>query len=407
MDKHRKALLVVFLTVFIDLVGFGIIIPLSPYLARKFGADALQVGLLMSIYSLMQFIFAPFWGSLSDRVGRRPIILLSLLGAALSHLLFAFGAHLPVLFVARALAGFFGGNISTAMAYVADVTASKDRSKGMGLIGAAFGLGFILGPFIGGISGYLGLELGEQPPLGESFPALVAAFICFSNFVLAYFVLAESLRPSQRDDLVARRHSRLLAVFKLYQRPVLGTVMLVYFLTIFAMANMEVSLFLYVREKFNWSLIEASWGFAYVGVIIAFVQGYLIRKLLPMWGERKLIFLGIPFFAFGLGLIGWSDSIILLAIAVTVLGLGSGLASPALTGAISQLCSETEQGIVMGANQSLAAMARIVGPALGGWLYRDLGWSSPFFVGGVFALFALALILPKLSAVPNAGKTHR
>ena len=209
----------------------------------------------MSIYSLMQFIFAPFWGSLSDRVGRRPIILLSLLGAALSHLLFAFGAHLPVLFVARALAGFFGGNISTAMAYVADVTASKDRSKGMGLIGAAFGLGFILGPFIGGISGYLGLELGEQPPLGESFPALVAAFICFSNFVLAYFVLAESLRPSQRDDLVARRHSRLLAVFKLYQRPVLGTVMLVYFLTIFAMANMEVSLFLYVCVNFNWSLI--------------------------------------------------------------------------------------------------------------------------------------------------------
>src|SRR6185312_15700921 len=187
-----KRLLIIFLTVFIDLVGFGIIIPMNPYLAEAFGASPFQVGLLMSVYSLMQFIFSPFWGQLSDRVGRRPVILISLLGGAASHLGFAFATSFWALVLARSLAGLFGGNLSAARAYIADITPEKDRSKGMGLIGAAFGIGFILGPLIGYVFGRVGVHLGTLPPLGESFPALIAAFICFSNFLFAYFALPES-----------------------------------------------------------------------------------------------------------------------------------------------------------------------------------------------------------------------
>ena len=159
-----KRLLIIFVTVFIDLVGFGIIIPMNPYLAKAFGASAFEVGLLMSSYSLMQFLFSPVWGQLSDRIGRRPVILISLVGGAASHLGFAFATSFWMLVLARSLAGLFGGNLSAAMAYIADITPEKDRSKGMGLIGAAFGLGFILGPLIGYVFSRVGLQLGDHPP---------------------------------------------------------------------------------------------------------------------------------------------------------------------------------------------------------------------------------------------------
>ena len=162
----NKPKLVLFLTVFLDLVGFGIIIPLSPYLSRQFGADAFEIGLLMAVYSAMQFLFNPFWGKISDRYGRRPIILMSVLGAGLSHLAFSFGNTFTILFIARMFAGIFGANISTAMAAMADLSEDKDRSKAMGLIGAAFGLGFVFGPFLGGTLGALGKTFGSAPPFG-------------------------------------------------------------------------------------------------------------------------------------------------------------------------------------------------------------------------------------------------
>ena len=183
----KNALFVIFMTVFVDLVGFGIIIPLTPFLSRKLGATPFEIGALMTVYSLMQFLMSPFWGSLSDRLGRRPIILVSLLVSSLSHLGFAFSTTLVGLFLARMFAGIGGANISTAMAYIADVTDKKDRSKGMGLIGAAFGLGFVLGPFLGGFFGELGTHFGSEPPLGKSLAAVVASAICLFNFVIASF----------------------------------------------------------------------------------------------------------------------------------------------------------------------------------------------------------------------------
>ena len=403
MQKNKKAMLVIFLTVFIDLVGFGIIIPLNPYLAKKMGGDAFDVGLLMSVYSLMQFIFSPFWGRLSDKVGRRPIILLSLLGASLSHLLFAYGETLTLLFAARCLAGFFGANISTAMAYMADVTDSKERSAGMGMVGAAFGLGFVLGPFIGGVATHFGVALGSVPPLGESFPAVVASAICFFNFILAIFVLQESLPPEKRQQLT-QRPSRWSQLKKFGQRPVLGKVMLTYFFLIFGMANMEASMFLLVKDKFNWSLMEASWGFAFVGIIIAFTQGYLFRKGVHVFGERHLLKFGIVAASIGLFAIGFSPSVAMLALAVLVMSVGSGLANPATTGMVSLLAEEQEQGFVMGANQSLAALGRILGPALGGWLYRDVGMASPFVAAAVLTAVPLLLLFKVSSQLPNSGQ---
>lgn len=398
---NKKSLLVIFLTVFIDLVGFGIIIPLSPYLAREFGADAFQVGLLMSIYSVMQFFFAPMWGQYSDRFGRRPIILISLFGAGLSHAWFGLSHTLLELFLARALAGFFGANISTAMAYIADVTPPQERSKGMGLIGAAFGLGFILGPFIGGIvSHYQNAQAA----------AYVAAGICFFNFLLAARNLKESWVPTDAHSksiplsFWERHWRRLSLVWKSLGVPVLGNLMWIYFLATFAMAHMEASLFLFVQDRFGWDLRTASLGFAYVGVVMVLTQGYFIRKLLPKIGERKLMVLGLVLGALGLSGVAISHSIGVLTVAVTLLALGSGFSNPAITGSVSLLSKDSEQGSHLGVNQSLSALARVLGPATGGWVYRAWSLSSPFFLGAISYILAAYLALRIFSALPDQKK---
>lgn len=293
-----KRLGIIFLTVFMDLVGFGIIIPLNPYLAKVYGATPLQVGLLMSVYSLMQFIFAPIWGQLSDRYGRRPIILISLLGSAVAHLAFGLSPSLTGLMIARGFAGLFGGNISTAMAYIADITGAQDRSKGMGLIGAAFGLGFLLGPFIGGVSAHV----MENP----SSPAFIAAGICFANFLLAIRFLPES---NQRLESASEKKSRFKKIFGALGTPVLGTVIFLVFINTLGMALIEASLFLFVQEKFQWSLAEASWGFAYIGLILVFTQGYLIRKWMPRFGERKLLYAGLALTAAAFFLMSVADTV--------------------------------------------------------------------------------------------------
>lgn len=394
-------MLVIFLTVLIDLIGFGIIIPLSPYLATHFGADALDVGLLMAVYSGAQFLFAPFWGQLSDRIGRRPIILVSLLGGGLSYILFAFATQLWVLYVARALAGFFGANISTAFAYMADITSEKDRSKGMGLIGAAFGLGFVIGPFLGGFFGEVGKYLGDLPPFGESFAAIVAAVICLGNFVAAYFVLEESLK----DRSAARqRGSRLKNLSEYFQRPVLPILYVMFFFTTLAMANMEAASFLYVKDKFGWNLKEASFGFAYIGLIMVFTQGYLIRKVLPLWGERKTLIIGLITFFISLFWIGSSNDITNLAISFTLLALGNGLLHPSISGSISLSAKPNEQGAVMGVSQSLASMGRILGPVAGGFIYKEWGMSFPFWAGGGLGALAALLCFANFSKLPSKAK---
>ncbi len=405
--KTKSPLFVIFMTVFIDLVGFGIILPLSPYLAREFNASPTQIGLLMAVYSFCQFLFSPFWGSLSDRIGRRPVILISLVGGGLSYLLFAFAQSLTLLFVARALAGLFGGNISTAHAYIADVTTPENRSKGMGLLGAAFGLGFIFGPLLGGVLAIVGGHLGSAPPLGSSFPALGAAVICLANAVLAFFVLQESLPAGSRessDDRARGRRHRFLAIAQQMRRPLVGSLIWVFFLSGLAMAQMEAMLFTFMDDRFGWGMHQSSYGFAYVGVLMVITQGILIRKWMPKFGEPRLLSAGLFLFSLSLAGIAISHSIPAMAIVMTVLALGNGLMRPPNLGMISLLTPPSEQGLALGVTNSLASLGRIIGPIAGGWLYQTAGQGAPFLLAGGLAFAALVLVLVSYRRLPVSGK---
>lgn len=402
VSEKKSATKIVFLTVFIDLVGFGIVIPLLPYIAIEYKATPLEVGLLMSVYSLFQFIFSPIWGKLSDRIGRRPILLISLLGSSLSYLGFAFSQSLLVFFLSRILAGIFGANISTAMAYMADITGAENRSKGMGMIGAAFGLGFVFGPFLGGVFGDLGMKLGSTPPFGINFSALIAAIICFANFLWAWKTLKESLDISQKS--LVKKSSRFELFWRHLNKPIIGPLIYIFFLLGLAMAHMEATLFIFVKDKFNWDLQLASFGFAYVGVVIAFTQGFLVRKFLPIYGEKRLLLIGILLFTFSMGAITFTHSVWLLAVVMTFLAIGNGLAHPSISGSISLLTSKNEQGTVMGVNQGVASLGRIIGPASGGWLYGKLGITTPYYAGSILGFIAILIVFKIFSKLPESAK---
>ncbi len=401
----KSPLLVIFLVVFIDLVGFGIIIPLGPYLGTQVGATPFEIGLLMSIYSIMQFIFAPMWGRLSDRLGRRPIILTSLLGGAIAHTLYAYSDSVWMLFLGRGLAGFFGANISAAMAYIADVTDKKNRSKGMGLIGAAFGLGFILGPPIGGFLGELGTNISHNPPFGLGFGALGASALCLMNFLLASKVLKESLTPEIRSRLL-KRESRFVMIKKFVTKETLGALLLIGFLATTAMANMESTLGLYVKDRWNWSLKQTGFAFAYIGMIHVFTQGFLIRKLMPKLGEAKMMTIGLVLATIGFTGIAFVNSSTPLALTVTFLGFGMGVFNPSLMGSISLTANPEDQGAVMGVQQSFSALGRIIGPITGGWIYENIDRPASFIAAGFFALISLLVVIRLYPRLPHSGLTR-
>lgn len=393
---NASAKKIVFLIVFLDLVGFGMFITLSPFLARQFMADELQLGLLMSSYSVMQFLFAPVWGRLSDRIGRRPILLMSLLGGSISYLGLAFAPSLWWLFVCRSFAGVFAANISTAHASMADMSDKKDRASAMGLIGAAFGLGFIVGPSLGALFGYLGYKLGNEAPFGIFFPAFMAFVITLGNFGWAYFKLPETRRP---DSTPVEKSPKW---WKFADQPFLVTyLILVFFLANFAMPLMEVMLFPFVNDRFGWGFVESGIGFAVVGLVMAFTQGYLVRKVMPKWGERKTAVLGMALLALSFYMISISTTIAFLAAAMFVLALGNGLMRPSLLAIVSLLGKEKDQGTIMGASQSAASMGRILGPVLGGWLYASVGQASPFFAAGCITVVGFLALVFKYKSLPD------
>jgi MFS transporter, DHA1 family, tetracycline resistance protein len=370
----------------------------------------------MSIYSLMQFVFNPFWGQLSDKYGRRPILLLSLLGASISHLAFAFSTTFWFMFFARLFAGTFAANISAAMASVADISDESERSKRMGLIGAAFGLGFTVGPFFGGYISAQGAHISTQAPFGLWTAALAASLLCFLNFIFAIFFLPETnpkilLKKKTLDELptdlssddsVLKKsvshtvsipaHRKILIIFEYFKKPELRNLLMTYGLNSLAMALIEVSLFLYVKDKFSLSLEQASLGFAYIGLILVFTQGFLVRKMLPKYGEKKLIKISLVLFAFGVGSIPLAPTLLLFAIPVTILSIAQGLLSPSLTGSISLKENSENQGRVMGVTQSLSALGRILGPAIAGAIYLSTNTVGPFYISSLLAILCFLLI---------------
>lgn len=392
---------ILFFIVFIDLVGFGIIIPLLPFYGEFYQATPAMVGLLMATYSFTQFLAAPFWGRLSDRLGRRPVLLVSLAGAAVAYVWLGLAESLWMLFAARAVGGFMAGNISTAFAYVADVTSRQDRAKGMGMIGAAFGLGFIAGPAIGGI-------LAGPDPVHADFhtPALAAAAMSTAAFLIALLTLKESLAADIRQRLAKTPpQTRLTMLRDALKRPNVGLLIVLTFLATFVFAGLESTFAMWSRRQFGWGPEQNGYLFAFVGLLSAVVQGGLIGPLARRFGEASLIIQGAAALAVGIALIPFSHSLPLLLVAMAIAGYGFSVVSPSLSSLISLHVAEDEQGGIMGVTRSAATMARFLGPAWGGLLFEALGRDWPYFGGALVmaAVVAIGLLALKSLDRPSAA----
>lgn len=375
-------LVVLFITVFIDLIGFGIVLPLLPFYAQHFGATALLVGLLSTSFSLMQLLFAPVWGRLSDRIGRRPVILVGLMGSSISYLTFGLAQSLTILFLARILAGIAGANISTAQAYIADSTRPEHRARGMGLIGAAYGLGFTVGPAIGGVLSQYGFAV----------PAFFASALALANFVAAWWLLPESRNLSSQSRHAERglNWQRLRTGL---QHPELGVFLILYFMSTFAFANLEATFALMTARKFGFDARANGYLFAYIGVLITIVQGGLTGRLSKRFGERRMISVGLFCMIFGLGLLPYSLGLKSLLLVLVVLVGGQGSTNPSISSLVSQSASTEDQGGILGVSQSLASLARILGPVWGGFTFDAFGFQYPYLTGALFMALAFSLSL--------------
>ncbi|MGD9680070.1 MAG: MFS transporter [Candidatus Obscuribacterales bacterium] len=377
----RKAMGLIFLTVLIDLIGFGLIIPALPTYAQELKADEQTVGYLIASYSLMQLIFMPIWGRLSDRVGRKPILLVSLFFSAAGYLVWGLADSLVMLFVARLVAGFGNANIAVAQAYMTDVTSSENRAKGMGLIGAAFGLGFVLGPALGAGLAAMGLGLN------------VVGFVAFGfslfDLVLTALILPE---PEKRSDAGQSRFGMGPSFyFKTLASKDLRVSFAIFLVSTFAFANMEATIVLLTNEAFHFSHMDNMFMFLYIGLLMVVVQGRLIHGLNKRFGEKKLIVAGCALIACGLLLTPVTRSVPVLYGALFLLALGTGINTPANQSLISKLAPLDSVGGVMGVGQSLATLGRILGPCFGGFAFQYWGFSSPYNVGAATMVLAVLL----------------
>ncbi|MDX1953581.1 MAG: MFS transporter [Verrucomicrobiota bacterium] len=370
---RKPSLLIIFLTVFIDLIGFGIVMPLLPLYSKQFGASGLMVGMIMASFSLMQFLFAPVWGKWSDKIGRRPILLVSNAGSALSYALFAIASSMAgdkgllLLLCSRIFAGICGANLSVASAYIADISPPEKRSKSMGLIGMSFGLGFILGPALGA---------GAAHFFGRSGPGWVAATICAANFLLGCFILVESRSPTAeptppRTKMGQWRHT--------FSQPTVGFVVAVYFFATFCFSIFETTFGLILQKKFHYSDQRVLLLLSYCGLLAAIIQGGLIGKVVKALGERRLISLSLFVTGLSLLLLPYFSALSALLITVGLFAIGSGFHRPPIFGLISILTPAAEQGSTLGVTQSAGSLARIIAPVIGGLLF-DLKPEMPYLM---------------------------
>jgi len=398
-----KPLIIIYITVFIDLVGFGIVIPALPYYVESelFRATPFEIGILFASYSLMQFVFSPVLGSLSDKYGRRPVLFFSILGSAVGYLLIGFAGALWMVFAGRIVAGITGGNISTAQAYIADVTTKETRAKGMGLFGAMFGLGFIFGPAIGGILSRYGIHV----------PFLFAAALSLVNAVLLYFILPETVdknayRPTER------RRSRIVELFASLKDAQFGTLNAIYFFLVTSFSIMTYAFVLYTIERFGYTAEQNGYIFAFIGLLAIIFQGGLFSRLVERFGENPLMTAGCLLMAASLFAIPYiapdAGGLTALLVVTALLAIGNSMASPAVTSVVSKISDETEQGKSLGVMQSGASLARAIGPALGGVLLNNsLNQIDDFTIRRTFWTAAVIMIVAALIAVFFARMSRR
>jgi predicted MFS family arabinose efflux permease len=379
VTSRRSALAILFVIVFVDLLGFGMVIPVMPLYAKHLGASETWTGLLSTGYSAMQFLFAPIWGRLSDRLGRRPVLLVSIVLTAVGFLAYGLAGSFAMLLATRLFAGAATANIAIARAFVADVTTPENRAKGMGVIGAAFGLGFVLGPPIGGL-------LSQHVSLAA--PGFAAAALAAVNGVAAFFILPEPAERSVRAE--AARH-RFTAFFGEVGLPGIRRLMMVYFLTVLAFSAMENTFTFLATDRFGVSRDHVSYLFGFIGIVLVIVQGGLISPLTRRFGEVRLLVAGVLLEAAGLAALPYAGSVPGLWLATLPLAAGAGLAQPSLSALLSRLARADEQGGTLGIGESAAALGRIVGPEAGTFTYGQWWQGFPYVAGAVIMLVSAGI----------------
>ena len=391
--KNRSALSLIFLTVFIDLLGFGILIPILPsFSVKELGIDEAAIGIAIAIYSFVQFLFNPILGKISDKHGRKPVIVVCLLLNSLGYIIFSFTHSYSILLASRVIGGIGGSSIGVAQAYIADVTTKADRSKGMGLIGAAFGLGFVFGPLMGGL----------LSPLGYAVTGYVAAGFSFMAFLSTILFLPESLKKKAMIGVAASLQKRKLFDFaatkKILQKPDLAVLVLLFFILTFSFANIYGTFALLGLKVYGFTDMQNGYMFGIVGLTSAIIQGALIGRINKIMSKKMILIIGSLVIMASLALVPYAGSFLGLAIVSIVLSYGTGTFQPTVLSLISEVTSEAEQGITLGLNQSLASFARVLGPLWGGFAFEYLGYPFPFLTGAAFTfiIFLLAVFyLPK------------
>ncbi len=396
----RSPVFLMALTIFIDFAGFGIILPLLPFWAERLSAGPVGVGLVLTSYALAQFLFTPLLGTLSDRYGRRPIILAALLIEALSLALSAMAGSLPMLLVARFIGGLGASNIGSAQAVVADVTPAEGRARGMGLIGAAIGLGFVVGPALG----------GALAPLGTAVPFWVAMLVALANALLVLRFLPETRwMGTTRAPASPAAHGRgvLLAGWRqVLRHPVVARLVAVNLLFTGAFTAMETVFVLFTQRTFGWTAMQNGYIFAYIGVLIVLMQGALVGQLARRWGERRLLLVGLLLVTIGLAFLPWSTHLPLLLIALGIVSIGDGAVTPMVSALLSFASPPEARGETLGLAQAVAALARVVGPLAAGSAFAVGGPGAPFLAGSALVLLAALIALPAHASKRKRSVAH-
>lgn len=375
-SASRRALTFIFVTILLDIMGAGILMPVVPYLVRPFRTDALTIGMLALTFSVAQFFAAPVLGAMSDRYGRRPILVFSVFGSAIGYALFGIGGALWMFFLSRLIDGFTGGNLTAAQAYIADVSTPENRTKNFGLVGAAFGLGFILGPSIGGMLAKVSLNA----------PAWAAAGIALCTATFGWFVLPESLSPERR-----RPHPLHLGDFnpfallgKATRTPTQRALFAGIFTSRFAMIGLQTNFAVYTLNRFKYTPSQNAVVFTVLGITATIMQGFLIRRIAGRFTDRRMALTGLVIMVVGMALVGGVPVGWMLSPAIVVLAIGSGLVNPTLQSLIARAGTPEEQGVMFGASAALTSLTAIFGPAWAGALFDHVGYSAPYWSGAVF-----------------------
>ncbi|HEY7022812.1 MAG TPA: MFS transporter [Ktedonobacterales bacterium] len=379
------------LTLFIDITGFGLILPLLPFWAQRLGADAFTIGLIATAYALAQFLFTPLLGALSDRYGRRPVILFSLVVEAAAFAMTALAGALPMLLVARFVGGIGASNIGSAQAVVADVTPPEQRARGMGVIGAAIGLGFVAGPALGGL----------LATLGTTTPFWAAMGVALVNALLVWRFLPETRTPHEATP-ERKGASAFTGWRRALSAPVIARLILINLLFTLAFTAMETVFALFTQQTFGWNATQNGYVFAYVGIIIVVMQGGLVGWLVGRWGERPLLIGGLALLSVGLILLPFSSTVGMLLAALGLLSVGEGAVTPTTIALLSLASGAGRQGENLGLAQGIGSLGRIIGPLAAGWLFLTFGASAPFLAGGMLTVAALLVALPALRQPPQS-----